>query len=338
MYKKTKLSKYLNIIANVVVLISSYLYIIWQFNGKRNNVNFQNFDFLNISLSNFILLGLVISILTFINWSMEALKWKLLIKPIQKISFKKSFKSILIGLFTSLFMPNRSGEWIGRIFSIPNVNKGALFVHTIIGNVIQYSITLFFGVISMFYFLDMNVHILNNFDFNYNYLTFITIGLLLILGVFLLFIFNVFKGLWVNKLKIKIQNSIKYLKTVSFNVIIKLLSLSFLRYITFTLQYIILFYAFDISINTFDLLMLLSLYYFVLSIVPTFVISEIGVRGSLSIIIFSSYCEFYSHSIPNLIPLVVFISLLVWLFNIIIPSIVGSFFIAKFKLFGKWSF
>lgn len=338
MYKKTKLSKYLNILVNVVVLIASYLYIIWSFSNKTNKFNFSGFDFLQITWLNSILLLLLISTLTFINWAIETIKWQILIEPIEKISFKKSYKSILIGLFTSLFMPNRSGEWIGRIFSISNVNKGALFIHTLIGNFIQYLVTFLVGLFSMLYFIDLNTHILNNLELNFYYLAFFASGLFTILVLFfILFFFNVIRGLWAEKLKNKIRNAIKNVKALSLKVVTKLFLLSILRYVSFSLQYVILFYAFDLFIDPIDLIMQLGLYFFILSIIPTIVISEIGVRGSLSIIIFSSYCEFYGHQFSNLVPLVFFISLLVWVCNIIIPSIIGSFFISKFKLFGKWS-
>ncbi len=337
MYKKTKLSKYLNISVNAVVLVISYFYIVWTFNQKSIDFVLPSCAFSHLSIDSIIIIGFFISVLTFVNWSIEAIKWKLLINPIHKISFYRALKSILVGLFTSLFMPNRSGEWIGRIFSISNEHKGALLVQTLVGNFIQYFITLLFGLIAIIYFFDFNYQLFLNFDFNYAYITYSFIAVLIIFAtILLLFFFNKRSRNWIISLIKRVKNSFKYLKTISIQKLNKLLFLSLFRYCVFTLQYLILFFAFNLPINILDLIMLISLYYFILSIIPTVLFSEIGVRGSISLMIFNAYCEKYGISFPNLSQIIIFVSLLIWIFNIIIPSIIGSFYMYKFKLIGKW--
>src|SRR5689334_6961656 len=54
-------------------------------------------------------------VLMIVNWSIEAIKWKIAVKPIQPVSFLKAFRAILSGVSFSVSMPNRLGEYLGRI-------------------------------------------------------------------------------------------------------------------------------------------------------------------------------------------------------------------------------
>ena len=60
----------------------------------------------------------LVIVLVFVNWGFEAKKWKLLITPIQKMSFFTAFKSVLTGVTLSLNTPNRIGEYGGRILYV----------------------------------------------------------------------------------------------------------------------------------------------------------------------------------------------------------------------------
>ena len=50
-----------------------------------------------------------------LNWSIEAIKWRLLIKKMQPITFIEALKGVLSGVAVGTFTPNRIGEFGGRI-------------------------------------------------------------------------------------------------------------------------------------------------------------------------------------------------------------------------------
>src|SRR5438045_2620438 len=56
---------------------------------------------------------LLLLLLLFSNWSIEARKWQLLMRPVERVSFLTSVKAILSGLALSLFLPNGLGEYPG---------------------------------------------------------------------------------------------------------------------------------------------------------------------------------------------------------------------------------
>src|SRR5215203_3240268 len=50
-----------------------------------------------------------------VNWGIEALKWQLSVRHIYPIRFHQAFKAVLSGVSFSVTMPNRVGEYLGRI-------------------------------------------------------------------------------------------------------------------------------------------------------------------------------------------------------------------------------
>jgi hypothetical protein len=54
------------------------------------------------------------------NWALETIKWKYLISSVlPNIKFSESLKSVLAGVTLGVFSPNRTGEVLGRVFSLP---------------------------------------------------------------------------------------------------------------------------------------------------------------------------------------------------------------------------
>ena len=49
----------------------------------------------------------VIILMMFLNWFLEALKWRFLISKIEQISIKRSIRAIFSGITVSAFTPNR---------------------------------------------------------------------------------------------------------------------------------------------------------------------------------------------------------------------------------------
>ncbi|MDD2411806.1 MAG: lysylphosphatidylglycerol synthase domain-containing protein, partial [Bacteroidales bacterium] len=315
-----KVSKYLNIAFNMCILIVSVLYILTVFENKK-----LDFTELLDTISNFssshiwIILSLLLTFMI-LNWALETMKWKLLVSPIYQISFFSAFKSVLLGVFTGLFMPNRTGEWIGRIFSVPNAQKGALFVHTMIGNVAQLLVTILMGTVAIFYFVDLRTLLLEQFS-EINNILGLQISWWLILIV-LFFLLTLFLVLFLNKKTKSIKRSFIHMKNIPLKNYFNIFGISILRYGVFTIQYLVLFYAFTINTPLLDLFLLISLYFMVLAIIPSVVFTEVGIRGSISLFIFGLYGSLNHMNASLMNTKVVFVMLIVWLINVILPAIV----------------
>ena len=113
------------------------------------------------------------------------------------------------------------------------------------------------------------------------------------------------------------------LAAVSENKMIVVYLISLIRYIVFPLQYFVLFKMLDTSIDFSECLSMTATSYFLLAIVPTYVIAEIGARGSINLLAFSELNAPFA---------VLSVTLLIWVINLIVPAMFGTFLLAKFKI------
>src|SRR5436190_15270805 len=90
-----------------------------------------------------------IIILMIVNWSIEAVKWQLAIKTIQRVSFLKAFRAVLSGVSFSVSTPNRVGEYLGRVLYMDEGNRLKTISLTIVGSISQLIITLLMGSIGL---------------------------------------------------------------------------------------------------------------------------------------------------------------------------------------------
>jgi hypothetical protein len=98
-------------------------------------------------------LGLVF-LLMFVNWGLEALKWKVLLRQLYRIRFWEAFKAILSGVAFALNTPNRIGEYGGRVLFIPEGKRVRAVSLTLAGSFSQLLVTLLFGSIGLYLLKD----------------------------------------------------------------------------------------------------------------------------------------------------------------------------------------
>lgn len=312
------LKKYLSIIIKIVIVFFSFYFIYHQL------VENKSFEELDISIlidtvkkNKVYLVGVIL--MMFLNWLVEALKWRYMISKIENISIMTAYRAIFTGITVSTFTPNRIGEYGGRVFCLEQGDRIKAVFITVLCSMSQLLVTILYGSISLFILFD---EILID-------KTFLSVSLLILLNLFLLFsYFNI--SHIVNFLgKFKLINSFKkYLEVlVMYNY--KDLFIAFIysntRYFIFSLQFIILLHVFGINISFMDAILSVMLIFFFITITPTITIAEIGVRGSVAIFVLGL---FSSNDIAILSS-----TTLLWLINLIIPAIIGSFFIFSLKFF-----
>ena len=282
-------------------------------------IKFKDIEFKTIlEFDNYLYLFFAVLLMP-INWLIESRKWQLLIAKFEIINIYTSFKAILSGLTTSIFTPNRVGEFVGRIMYISSKNRVKASFATIIGSYSQILITLIIGSFSIFFIKSGNIDFIDNNI--YLKWFFLILSLLLITLYFLL---NKF-GFILNRINNKhIKSIISTASDYSFFDMVKVLFLSFIRYFVFYTQFYLLLKFFNLDISIYESFITIGIFYLFLMFIPTFVISEPGVRISTSILVFSFFVDNVS--------LVVYTVSLLWLINIVLPTIIGSLFFVKQKL------
>ena len=107
----------------------------------------------------------------------------------------------------------------------------------------------------------------------------------------------------------------------------KVLLYSVIRYLIFTTQFYFLLIIFNVDITYFNSMIIIMTMLLVVSIVPTIFITEIGVRASIAVMLFSLIT---SNSFG-----VISATFLLWVVNLLLPALVGTFFVFSLRFFRK---
>ena len=323
-FKKT-----LSFLIKIGIVVFSLYFLYKELVLKNDIVNFDKSLFFKLITDNIILIVIVL-FLMFLNWFLEALKWRYMISKIEKVSIYTSLKAVFAGITVSSFTPNRVGEYGGRVFYLEKADRLKGVIITFIGSMSQLLITILFGSISFIILSELlfESKVLFSAISKFKLLVFL---LLFLLNVFIFYFFyNVSSFIsffnlnkYLNRFKQYIQTFTIYSSSELTNILL----FSFSRYIVFSIQFLILLNVFEIDSSTFHSMLSVMLIFLFVSIIPTIVVAEIGVRGSVAIYVFSL---FTINSIG------VFSStLLLWIINLVIPSLIGIYFVFNLNFFRK---
>ena len=297
-----KAKQLLVLLIKLLILGGAFYFIYDQLvhNDKLNWVLFiekfnKNKSFLGIS---FLLL------LSVLNRFFEILKWQNLVSYLHKISVFDATKQVLGALTAGLFTPNGIGEYAGKaLFYEKSQAKNIVFLN-LICNGIQLILSVVFGIFGLLYL---------------GYGKWVLLLLFGILGLLIL-------GFGLKKLKIKgysITDLILKINEIPKSIHRKNNYLAVCRYLIFSHQYYFLFLAFDVQLPYFTLMATISAVYLLASSLPTFQFLDFAVKGSVALYFFGML------GVNEWI--VVFISKLFWFLNIVLPAVIGSYFVLVFK-------
>lgn len=326
MISKAKIRKFTEISVKIVIVLLG-VWILYKKLFHNQNIT-QLWTDLKSSVvtTNNIILTLLALLLVPVNIYLEGIKWKFQLKPIENISNWKSFLSIFTGITAGMFFPNRMGNFLGRIFMLEKGDRIKAAMVTIVGGMGQMIATVSIGLIAAIFFIK-------------KHLVLLTISVILIVVLLLIMYFNIqflkyFQFLIPKKFKEKTKEYFEIFSLYSKTELLKILAISFLRYFIYTFQFVILIWAFNIPLTYFKAMIPISLTYILMMIIPFITITEIAVRGSVSILVFEKWLII--NNISTSYGVMVFsASSLLWIFNIAIPSIIGLFLTYRLKFFRK---
>ncbi|MDQ2718328.1 MAG: lysylphosphatidylglycerol synthase domain-containing protein [Bacteroidota bacterium] len=271
----------------------------------------------------------IVIILVFINWALEAKKWKLLITPVQRMSFFTAYRSVLSGMALSLNTPNRIGEYGGRILYVKEGSRIKAISLSIAGSISQLIITLLMGcsgLVYLLFFQDKHIESLMGLPvFWIRILLFLSATVTAILVLFF------FRLSWLTKLVEKIPAAGKMVQYINVleeftpKLLLRLLSLSFFRYLVFVIQYVFLLQVLHVNILWINAFWIITILFLVLAIVPSFAIADLGIRGKFS----TELLSVYSANTVGIIGT----TFGIWFINLFIPAIFGSILILSIKIF-----
>lgn len=311
------MSKYKNTIklwGQRVLLTLLFIFLVWMIYEKvfKNN-DWQNQTSLAIEAAKekSILWLLLILSLTVSNWIIEAIKWKVLLAHIQKISFMTSLKAIFSGMTFAIVTPNKLGDFAGRILYLAPNKKISGALSTLIGGFAHTTVTFIFGCLGLIYF-----HLHHPKPWT---LIFLIVGLIALLGIIWSY-FNFSK--WSEK--IHKNRRVRILRILTWTLskydkkqLLKVLVLSGLKFACYNIQFAVIIYTLGIHLTWTQGVFLIPLMFWMITLIPSFFLADVGVRSFISHLIFID-----SGLIQNDIA-IIGASIFIWVLNLITPALIG---------------
>lgn len=291
------------IVVTKLLIVSGALYFVYQQLANNDQLDWKQFYVLfkkNLSVS-----GIVpILFLSYLNRYFEIIKWQNLISSFKKISINEATKQVLGSMTTGIFTPNGIGEYAGKSLFFEKVKIKKIIFLNLVCNGIQMILTVLFGTIGLWVL-----------GFEFWVLSILVFFIFLILFSFLLKEIKI-NGYSLEKLKHKINEIPKSIHQ-------KNILLGLGRYLIFSHQYFFLYKAFDVNLPYFTLMATIACVYFLASSLPNFQFFDFAVKGSIAVFFFGNL------GVNEWI--VVFITTLIWFLNVVIPVVIGSYYVIKFS-------
>ncbi len=311
-----KAKSFLIIILKLLFGTTLFFVLRYQLKGKTPEVFSWAHIEAHLQYGGWVVLAFVF-LLMGLNWGFEAKKWQLLLQKHFQISFLKSVKAVFAGITISTFTPNRTGEFAGRILFLPNRLKVPGIFLTLVGSLGQLTSILIFGSFGFAYYLYLNNIIHSN-------LLFVLVIMLAVISVISILLFLKVNRIvkWVPEkwLGLRMYEWLMQVAQISPKTLLRVGGFSSLRFLTYTSQLILMYHFWGATIPLIPAFLLTYMLFLCQTIIPSTIITDLGIRGSIALILFKSW------SVSEQLFSAIFS---VWFINLIIPSVLGFFFILE---------
>lgn len=269
--------------------------------------------------------------LMFCNWGLEAKKWQVLMQAIQPLSYWRSFRAIFSGQALASSTPNRVGEFVGRIVYLNDGNRLRALSLSAVGSFAQIIVTFVMGLLGLLLvYSSITAKLQSMFSLSVFWINWLVYAVSLTVVVQLVCYYNLS---WITKLIERIPFVRRYrfyiqkLEELHNKQLTNILFLSFVRYVVYMVQYLLLFQLFQVDISWWMTSSLVCVQLMIMAVVPSIALAELGVRGQVSIALFGLFSS-------NTIGIIAAVSG-IWLINLIVPALAGSLLILGIRIFRK---
>ena len=285
-----------------MIVIAAFYFIYHQL---ANNSKLDWDKFLDLFKKNQSVAGITFLLfLSFLNRYFEILKWQNLAQEVAVISKMEATKQVLAALTLGVFTPVGIGEYVGKALYFEKKETKKIIFLNLICNGIQVLILGFFGLLSMF--------ILGHWKWSFLLLASFTAILLITFFTKRILI----HGYSIEKIISKIIG-------IPSNIHLKNIVLGILRYLVLIHQFYFLLVAFDVDLPYLILITTITTVYLLASIIPSFQFIDFALKGSLAVYFFGKL------GVNEWVT--VFVTTLMWFLNVVLPVVIGSYYVLLFK-------
>jgi hypothetical protein len=262
-----------------------------------------------------------------VNWGIEALKWKLLVSTVRPVKFLSAYKAVLSGVSFSVALPNRVGEYLGRMVYQPEGSRLKTISLAIVGSIAQLLVTLYCGLTGL---VILKSDLLQAFPQAVILFQFLFYGLLFAACLLTLVYFKVSAVVALFSRWLSTHHYLYLVESLQkFNgsFLLKILLLSSLRYAVFMAQYMAVFYLFQVNMAPVVVVSVMSVVFLALAVIPSIALIEVGLRGEISLRLVGL---FSANGLG-----IGLTSVTIWFVNLIVPALIGTVLLLNLKLLSK---
>ncbi len=256
------------------------------------------------------IIGLSVAVLLLIpNWILEAIKLKYLLQEHKPVTLVSCLSSVLTGLTLGMVTPARLGEYGGRILAFDRQRRADVLRSTLMTSLSQMTVTLLFGALSA-------IIVLRNYALINSQWILISagVGILLMIAIFayLPSILSYAMQLpWYKKKDVKKD----WLETITRKVVVTIICFSALRYVVYTIQFLLILVVLGTEVSVGILLCHIPLIFLLQTLMPLPPIASLLSRASAAVVVLSSLGLSDAYILTA--------SGLIWVINLVLPAFVG---------------
>lgn len=301
-------------IVKVVIMVGAYGYLAYML-ATFNRYEELWDSFRHVTTTQILLFASVLLLMP-VNWGLEALKWRTLVRQLQPFSLAQAYRSVLMGLASGFFTPNRILDPVGRVLMLEDENKAKGVLYSLVQTLAQSFAGCVFLAVALMLLPSANILPA---DVPLSTLNWVA-------GVFITVITLLYftMPLWAPKVRYrrseKIDNVLRAIAEITYPVLIKVSLTSIVRYAVYSLQYFLMLRFMAVDITSFQALILIPINYFLISVTPSVSFSELGIRGAFAMLLLGAVT---TNTVGAAMAAVT-----VWAVNYIIPVITGSTLVA----------
>lgn len=307
-----KAKQFLLVLVKVLIVGMAFFYIYQHLKGDKA-ISLK-------SIIEYLLLKeiLILLLFTSANWFFEVLKWQNLVNSFKKLSFYEASQQTFGSLTASIFTPNRIGEYGAKMLYFKKENAKRIVLLNFIHNSSQMLVTTIFGVIGFLLLTFSKTETMIWMGVKLNAISIILILIVFAIAILILVFFR--------KIEIygfSIQKIIDKIRKLDKIILFKIVVFSIFRYVVFSTQFLVLLLFFDVEIEIVVAFSTLFTMYFLASILPSIHLMDVAIKGSVALYLFSKLgIEDWK---------ILAVTSLMWIFNLVLPVVLGSYFVLRFK-------
>ncbi|MBL7963586.1 MAG: flippase-like domain-containing protein [Flavobacteriales bacterium] len=294
----------------VFALACGYVYRQWHAYESTADATFPSF----VSMGPWYLLPPLVGIA--VNWGLETLKWRLMMRDVQHFSFRRAFAAVLAGCGISLITPNRTGEFIGRVLFVAPEKRIEASVLSVLASLSQLVVTLACGALAGLVWWWSGWPALFAAQWSMG------VALLLATCISVVVWLVLSHPGWLRARLLTIRplqhwrDHLDALNRLPLLRVVAVQALSLLRYLVFVAQFACLLHGFGAGLSTGVLTVALPVIYLLATLVPTVMFTELGVRAGTSVLVLGSLGADERA--------VTLAASLLWTMNVLLPAVAGS--------------